>query len=334
MLKIILPVVVGITLIDSVAQLQQLAWTLLLCQGYVALELNREYLGGFNRLLEMGHGGMDNNSVAIALVTAAGLGFFLAMEATTWRRKAAAFVALACLGHAVLFSFSRGGMLGLIVAGGVSFFLIPRRPKHYAFFGLAVVAGLILAGPQVRARFMTTFADGKKRDGSAESRLELWGNCLDTMGREPMFGEGPDHFPLVVHRYGWQRGKEAHTLWLQLGAELGVPALAFLLLFYGLTIRRLWKLARGKIAVPDPWLKPAACMSIAALIGFAVSAQFVSLKTLELPYYVALLGMGTLKLATLLPNQTAHGEEPREWTVPGLLPDPFLRQPVTVGVRS
>jgi hypothetical protein len=35
-------------------------------------------------------------------------------------------------------------------------------------------------------------------------------------------------------------------------------------------------------------------MTIASLIGFMVSAQFVSLEALEIPYYVALLGAGSL----------------------------------------
>ncbi len=39
-------------------------------------------------------------------------------------------------------------------------------------------------------------------------------------------------------------------------------------------------------------------MVCASLVGFSVSAQFVSLEGLELPYYITIVGLGSLKLAT------------------------------------
>jgi hypothetical protein len=44
----------------------------------------------------------------------------------------------------------------------------------------------------------------------------------------------------------------------------------------------------------DAWFADSARMTIASIIGFMVSAQFVSLEALEIPYYVALLGAGSL----------------------------------------
>ena len=40
-------------------------------------------------------------------------------------------------------------------------------------------------------------------------------------------------------------------------------------------------------------------MVCAALVGFILSAQFVSLEGLELPYYMTLVGLGSLKLDVL-----------------------------------
>jgi hypothetical protein len=39
-------------------------------------------------------------------------------------------------------------------------------------------------------------------------------------------------------------------------------------------------------------------MVVAGLIGFAIAAQFVSLYGLEVPYYIALIGAGVLKLSS------------------------------------
>src|SRR5262249_29395996 len=146
-----------------------------------------------------------------------------------------------------------------------------------------------LAGKEVWARFGTSFAKEGQRDYSAESRIELWTACGDTMLKNPVLGVGPDHMPLRMEQYGFKKGKEAHTLWLQIGAELGVPALLLLVSYYGLCLVLLWPIARGGETISDPWLAYLARMMVASLVGFAVSAQFVSLEFLESPYYVALL---------------------------------------------
>jgi len=155
-----------------------------------------------------------------------------------------------------------------------------------------------LAGPQVVERFDTVFLPGEERDGSASSRLDLWADNWDVMKKHPVLGVGPDHWPLISHKYGWPPGKEGHSLWLQIGAELGFPGLIFLSLFYLLVVVRLWFLVRSKREVLDPWVRDAGRMVIVSLVGFMVSAQFVSLEGLELPYYVTLLGAGVLKLTS------------------------------------
>jgi O-antigen ligase len=290
---------VGITTIDSARKLHQLTWVILLSQGYVAYEMNLSYLNGYNRLYEEGFAGMDNNSVAIALVTCLGLGLFVGLSAKTWWAKTLALGLTGAIGHAILLSYSRGGMLAMAITGAMAFLLIPKKLIHYVAILLAILIGLKLAGPEVRERFTTIMAPAEERDYSAKSRLDLWGNCLDCMARYPLTGVGPDHWGLIVHEYGWPPGKLAHSLWLQVGAELGIPGLVLLIVFYGSCVLRLWPLARHGIDKFDPALSNFARMAIASLIGFAVSAQFVSLDRLELPFYVALIGAGALKLATI-----------------------------------
>ena len=297
MWKIVLPFVVGLTLIESVKQVKQLAWVLMLVQGYLALEFNLSYYSGFNVVQHHGFGGMDNNTVAISMVTSAGLALFLGLGADRWWHTALAFVAAVLMIHVVLFSFSRGGMLAALVLGLVSFVIIPKRPRYTVIFALAALLAIRLAGPEVRARFATAFVDERQLDFSAQSRVELWRICWDLMREHPLLGVGPEHFGLVVHEYGWPSGKEAHTLWLQTGAELGFPGLLFLLTFYAACIVRLWPLTRRRDGL-DPWFGHAARMVIAALMGFAISAQFVTVEGVELPYYVTLIGAGVLKLAS------------------------------------
>ena len=308
--KILIPILVGITTIDSIRRLKLLVWVILLSQAYPAFVLNQMYFGGYNQLREEGFASMDNNSYAISLVACSGLaGSIFWYSKRAWQ-KTLAIASGAFMVHAVLFSFSRGGMLGLIVLGVTTFAVMPKGTKELSAFALAAMLVLTFAGPQVWSRFQSAFAEKSNRDASAASRLELWAACWDTMQKYPVFGVGPDHFPLIVHQYGFEKGKESHTLWLNTGAELGFPGLLLLMSYYGCCLVRLWPIARGKRVVSDPWLVYLARMAIASLAGFAVSAQFVALDFLETPYYIALVGAGVLKLST---DPVASRRKPNEF---------------------
>src|SRR5579883_1721546 len=136
--KIFLPILVASTMIGSVRRLKLLAWVILLSQAYPALYLNQVYLGGYNMLKEEGFAGFDNNSYAISLVACTGLAIFLFWHSERWWQKSIALASMAVMVHAVLFSFSRGGMLGLIAVGLAAFIVMPKRPKECLTF-LALV---------------------------------------------------------------------------------------------------------------------------------------------------------------------------------------------------
>jgi O-antigen ligase len=274
----------------------------------VAYEENMNYFSGFNSIKEIGFGGMDNNCVAIAFVACTGLGIFLCFGAPRVWQKAVAAGCVGFLVHAILLTFSRGGMIGLILVVGLSFFLIPKRPVHYLTMIGGVLLTLSFTGQEVVKRFDSVFAEEGKRDESAQSRLDMWAICARVAADKPLLGLGPYHFHLHSTEYGLPPGKEAHTTWLQLAAELGIPGVGFLLAFFTLAVVRSWRLARGSVAVSDPFLRDIARMVIAATIGFLFTAQFVTVTGIETPYYIVLLGAGALKLTShthMAPNTEA-----------------------------
>jgi O-antigen ligase len=189
-------------------------------------------------------------------------------------------------------------MLALVISAAVAYWFVPKKASHLFIFAFAILLGWRLAGQQVTERFLTIFVSAEERDTSAQSRLDLWRGCIDTIAQHPIFGVGPEHWGTVVSKYGYREGKLAHTLWLQTGAELGIPGLFLLLLFYGSCVWRLTSIIKSKRAVSDEWFRDAGRMVVASIIGFAIAAQFVSLYGLEVPYYIALIGAGTLKLAS------------------------------------
>jgi hypothetical protein len=112
--------------------------------------------------------------------------------------------------------------------------------------------------------------------------------------QDPIMGCGPDHWPLHAHEFGWPRGKEAHSLWVQTATELGIPGIMMFMGFYLVCIWRCWLLL-GRLKADDPsWFGDSCRMTIGAICGFMVAAMFVSLEALEIPYYVCMLGAGTM----------------------------------------
>ena len=96
-----------------------------------------------------------------------------------------------------------------------------------------------------------------------------------------------------------------------MSAELGVVGVGWLLTFYLITMKRLWPIARRKDTDIGELHVAVARLTIAAITGFMVSAQFVSLEGLELPYYVTMIGAGTLKLSS----------QKRDWNRPAAIQD-------------
>lgn len=309
--KVLLPFFVGVTVLESQADIRRMLWVIVASQAYVCFELHLSYFNGYNRAQLEGFGGMDNNCLGIALVTTMGAAVAVFFSSTRWIERGAASVAGVLVLHTVLLTFSRGALLGLIMLGLAAFIMMPKRPRYLLAGAVVALLTIRLTGPELAARYETAFAEQNELDDSATSRLDLWANCLEIMAREPFFGVGPRNFPLVASRFGWPVGKEAHSVWFQSGAELGVPGVVALLTVYLLAGLRLWGVVRNRPAVA---LTPRTAIAFGLAIAFAgyvTSAQFVSLIGLETPFHLAMLAVVLLR----------QREEPAP---------PVARQPITV----
>jgi len=104
-----------------------------------------------------------------------------------------------------------------------------------------VVLALQMAGPEVRKRFWTVA-------GTDEGQLERRPRAGSTCGRRAWISPAvadlrrrPEGFGELAPRYGFPKGKEAHSLWIQGMAEVGVPGIALLFGFFLSTMVLLWR---------------------------------------------------------------------------------------------
>jgi O-antigen ligase len=300
-------------------------------QGFLAYEFNLTFYAGNFIPWEFYHGGLDNNGIAITMVTSIGMAFFLGLHSKKWWQRLLALALAALMVHVVLFSNSRGGMVSLIVSSVATLLVLPKKPVYYLVFAVGILVGFRLAGPAVQERFATIFEDPEQEDGKVNTkqrRLDHWQACLDSMVRHPL-GVGPNHWPVTAPQYNLP-AMAGHSTWLQMGAELGFPGLLFLFGFYGLSCKRLWPLSRSETAASDPEISYIARMVLVSLAGFFVAAQFVTVDGVELPYYIALLGAGALKLA----DQPAQAPEPSTKSADCQEQAPEIACPATLGHPS
>lgn len=291
--KFFMPFVAGVTLLRTRAEVNALAWTIVIAQGLVGFEMNLSYLRGFNQARQVGLLG-DNNTFAVSLVTVVGPALFLGFGASRWWQKALAFACAGLITHTVLLTFSRGGILSLAVAGVAVLAIMPKRPAYLLALVLAAALAVRFTGPELLSRFQTSFAAADQRDASAQSRLDLWRDCFTVMVNNPLTGVGPRHWPLIAASYGWPEGKAAHTYWLEVGAEIGIPGMLCLIVFFGSSLWRSWQLSRRR---HDRWQTTMGGFAFTGLVGFACGAQFVTSEGIEVPFFIALVGLAALEVA-------------------------------------
>jgi probable O-glycosylation ligase (exosortase A-associated) len=318
--KTILPVLVGVTMMDREEHWRRLLWTIVLAQGYVGFEMNLEYVTG-NNIAAEGFGGMDNNFFGATLVTMIGPALALAIASRTWWEKALAWGCAALILHTALLTFSRGAFVGLVAVGVVAFVMMPKRPRYLGALALVLLIVIRFTGPELAARYSTILLPSEERDGSAQSRLDLWEDTLIVIRDHPVFGIGPANWRAIAATYGWTQGKSAHSVWMETAAENGIPGALLLFSFFMLAAVRLWPLARAKLTDENRYAAALASGVVLGVVGFAVSGQFVSAPSLEAPYYLVMLGISMLKIRPA-PVAEVETSRPREVATPVLFAPP------------
>ena len=297
MAKFVMPFLIGVTILETEDHSRWMLWVIVLSMGYVGFEMNLAYLTKGYNLAGDGFAGMDNNCFGVALVSTVGPGLALVMGAKKWWERILGSVAVALMLHTILLTFSRGALVGLLMVGVTAFILMPKRPKYIAALAIAGILAVRFTGPQLAERYASAFTTEDQRDSSAESRVDLWRDCLNIALDKPLFGVGPANFSVVSHDLGYTEGKQAHSVWMQTMAENGFPGVLALFGFFALAVVKLWPLARMKATPENRYTIAVATGIITSIVGFMVAGQFVSLAGLEIPYYTTMVGVVLLKTA-------------------------------------
>lgn len=266
-------------------------WVFRITLGTIGVLSLRSFVGiilsGGGRVYGPGGQYEDNNDYATLLNLAWPMIFFLARSENVKWRKLMFYGMTATSIITVLFTYSRGGFLGLCAATVA----LALKSKYKA----AGLAGVLLAGilffsfapAEVLSR-VNTIKTATKEDSSAQQRLRAWGVSLRIIQDHPLLGVGIRNILLVYGMYGDPADtRVCHNSYLQITTDAGLPAL---ILFVSLIALSYYRLSRTisvlNARAPDsPMIRYATGMQI-GIFGYIVSAFFVSKEDLELLYTV------------------------------------------------
>lgn len=293
-LKVICVFILMINLLTTRRRLRALLGLLVVCGSVMGMDAVRRYLAGeftlSNSRIE-GYVGIfsDPNDLAAGLDILLPLAIVLAL---TTRRKPIRLLFFACaavLGIGTLATFSRGGFLGLIVAGGLLVWKLSRghRVRTVLITTLMLTVFLVAMPGNYRERLATIFNPEADKTTSAQERQKVLKNAAQVAARRFIVGVGMGNFTLYSIK-----DLKAHNSYLEILAELGVVGLVAYLI---LMLRPLRSLQRIEAASAHDSALPRSrdsrefyCLSVGlegAILSYMVCSFFLSLEYFWHIYY-------------------------------------------------
>lgn len=228
----------------------------------------------------------DNNELALALNMILPLTVFFARSATGRLGKIGWSAVAVCTVLAVLFTYSRGGVVTLAAVIGFTLLRSRQRLPALAVAVLVLVAALLFAPPQWTARVQSI--GDYEADASVNGRFNSWWFSWNLAMDRPLLGGGfgvftRDNFAV------WAPDPDtvfvAHSIYFDMLATMGFPGLTLLLLLLATMMWRtevLRRLAREQHAT---WFAGCAEALQIAVVAFAVGGAFLSQSWSDLFYH-------------------------------------------------
>jgi len=252
----------------------------------------------------------DANDFATFAVSAMPIGVYFAYRARSWSQRFVFVAALVVIGATFVRSGSRGGFLALMAT--LLFMVMSYRAisigKRIAAVTVVGLVLLVAASDRYWTQMGTILSKTDYNQTEETGRLQVWQRGLGYVARYPLFGVGAGNFSAaegllseLAQRQQYGRGVKwnaPHNTFLQVAAEMGLPALVFFVAVIATTFQALKRSPgslRDRAARPPvaPGFKQALT---ASLVGFIVGSLFLSLAYTELLYTLVALALAVRKL--------------------------------------
>ena len=235
--KVILVYLLAVNVLGSPRRLERLTWILVIALGYLGFRAVFDYARGVNviqggtRVMGSVGGIMQNpNDMALNMVSFLPLAAVLAMQAKTLPKRLVAAGCGVMMMGAIVATGSRGGFLGFAMMLVVLAIFAARKRPGFVFAGaLFVICALPLAPSSYWQRIASITDDSKDDVESSQARRTLMVESFAAFVERPLTGVGAGQFKDWNPQGRTEAWHEAHNVWLQVGAELGIFGIAMFL---------------------------------------------------------------------------------------------------------
>lgn len=224
----------------------------------------------------------------------------LLMFSKRGRRRGALLAAAALLiALGLAFTLTRGPWVGV---GAGALYLIWRWNRRALLAAPVLLAALFFLAPSTLRERVASIAQPRSQLDSNQHRILVWRTGLEMIRAHPWFGLGPEQVAAQFEDYipadfprplplGWRR--HLHNIYLQYGAERGVPVLLAFLWLIAKALRDFWRAARSRPSGPDApkaLLHGAIAVIIAALVAGVFEHNLGDSEVLQMFLTVVALG--------------------------------------------
>jgi probable O-glycosylation ligase (exosortase A-associated) len=332
--KILLVTFVTLLLFQDESRLRHLLYVIALSIGFYGLKggIWAVATGGGNQVLGPPATFIAGNTeIGLAMNMVLPLLLLLSRHEKRWWIKRGLQVTFGFTIVAVLITYSRGALLGLLIVVPL---IVLRTRARFLVLPLAF-AGYIFAQPLAQAIMPERWLDRMgtiseyEQDLSARMRLNSWYTAWRIGLDHPFFGRGFRPFTLEIYlRYSpdeqLNTTQDAHSIYFQVLAEhgfLGLGLYVALILSTLLSLRGTMRQARGKPHLA--FIGDAARMLQVSVIAYCTTGAFLSMSYFDLFYHLVAIAA----ILRVLARQPASEPAPaalqvRTSRIPGRLPVP------------
>jgi putative inorganic carbon (hco3(-)) transporter len=239
-------------------------------------------------------------------------------------------IASAAILLAIIFTQSRGGLIGVLaVFGAIGFRLIKSRTVAIT---ICVIAGLGLAtamGLKGRVSGGAAEITSSGIDESAMGRIYAWTAAINMAVRRPLTGVGVNNFAPSYYFFTpvWEnRDKAVHSTWFQVLGETGWPGIVAFMMMVVATCRSAWQSLTRQAAANVSQVQSATALAlVSGLAGFCAAGTFLT-QAFTWPLYV-MIGMtaAIAQASRKLPAAALEPPKPKANTRPNDLSRPAIR---------
>lgn len=276
---------VTLKLVTSRKKINQVVWALAISMFFGSLYVIREYLalkgaiGSHFRSFGATFG--DPNYYALSAILVLPFIYYLFKHSKSFLTKLGLTTMSLVYFSALMVTQSRGAFVGLAMMLLTTFFISKKKIKSLAVILLIILIGIAAAPDSLRERFAgTRIAQHDKTvtgdEASTTRRWHLFLAGIEMTKDKPLTGVGLGRFKenSIIYYPSLGNPGIAHSTYLEIMAELGIPELLLFLAIIAYTFRDLFRLRKRK-NIDDKDLFFINTM-IVALTGFLFSCTFLS----------------------------------------------------------